>query len=296
MSLSKQILGLAVAVVIGFPAFSQAADNAPTSKDKDAIQRIEFFAARQAGMIDVNFIPRNSKQANILIRNNTNKPIALNMPQAFGGIPVVGQFGGGGGMGGGGMGGMGGGGMGGGGMGGGGGGQGMGGGMGGGGGGGGMGGGGMGGGGMGGGGMGGGGGGGFFNVEPNKVRRIKVNTVCLEHGKKEPSPRVKYEIVPIEWMTNKQEVAEICKMLGTGKLSQSVAQAAAWHYSDNMSWQELSQKVGRIHFNGLTEPYFQRQEVMMGMQLANVAHQRAQQYIAASRTRRQSTSASLKDQ
>ncbi len=259
MSLSKQILGLAVAVVIGFPAFSQAADNAPTSKDKDAIQRIEFFAARQAGMIDVNFIPRNSKQANILIRNNTNKPIALNMPQAFGGIPVVGQFGGGGGMGGGGMGGMGGGGM-------------------------------------GGGGMGGGGGGGFFNVEPNKVRRIKVNTVCLEHGKKEPSPRVKYEIVPIEWMTNKQEVAEICKMLGTGKLSQSVAQAAAWHYSDNMSWQELSQKVGRIHFNGLTEPYFQRQEVMMGMQLANVAHQRAQQYIAASRTRRQSTSASLKDQ
>ncbi|MFP6647994.1 MAG: hypothetical protein VB817_00950, partial [Pirellulaceae bacterium] len=188
--------------------------------------------------------------------------------------------------------GMGGGGMGGGGMGGGGGGmQGMGGGMGGGG----MGGGGMGGGGMGGGGMG-GGGGGFFNVEPNKVRRIKVNTVCLEHGKKEPSPRVKYEIVPIEWMTNKQEVAEICKMLGTGKLSQSVAQAAAWHYSDNMSWQELGQKVGKIHFNGLTEPYFHPQEVMMGMQLANVARQRAQQHIAASRARQQTRSESLKDQ
>ncbi|MFP6647985.1 MAG: hypothetical protein VB817_00905, partial [Pirellulaceae bacterium] len=115
MKLSKQILGLTVAVAMGFPGFSQAADKAPTSTDKDAIQRIEFFAARQAGMIDVKFIPRNSKQANILIRNNTNKPVALNMPQAFGGIPVVGQFGGGG-MGGGGMGGMGGGGMGGGGM------------------------------------------------------------------------------------------------------------------------------------------------------------------------------------
>lgn len=94
---------MAVAAMMLFPGAIQAADNAPTSTDKDAIQSIEFFAARQAGMIDVNFIPRNSKQANILIRNNTNKPVVLNMPQAFGGIPVVGQFGGG--MGGGGMGG-----------------------------------------------------------------------------------------------------------------------------------------------------------------------------------------------
>jgi hypothetical protein len=156
----------------------------------------------------------------------------------------------------------------------------------------------MGGGGMGGGGggMGGGGGGGFFNVEPNKVRRIKVNTVCLEHGKKEPSPRIKYEIVPIEWLTNKQEVAEICKMLGSGKLSQTAAQAAAWHYSDNMSWQELGQKVGKIHFNGLTEPFFQPQQVMLGMQIANVARHRAQLHIAASRARQQSRSESLKNQ
>jgi hypothetical protein len=63
-----------------------------------------------------------------------------------------------------------------------------------------------------------------------------------------------------------------------------------------MSWQELGQKVGRIHFNGLTEPYFHPQEVMMGMQLANVARQRAQQHIAASRARQQTRSESLKDQ
>ncbi|MDP7206381.1 MAG: hypothetical protein QGH11_12475, partial [Pirellulaceae bacterium] len=154
----------------------------------------------------------------------------------------------------------------------------------------------MGGGGMGGGGMGGGGGGGFFNVEPNKVRRIKVNTVCLEHGKKEPNPRLKYTIVPIEWITKKQEVAEICKMLGSGKLDQGAAQAAAWHYSDNMSWQELGQKVGKIHLNGFSEPYFQRQQVMLGMQIANVARGRAVQHIEASnKLRQQSESESLKN-
>jgi len=144
--------------------------------------------------------------------------------------------------------------------------------------------------------MGGGGGGGFFNVEPNKVRRIKVNTVCLEHGKKEPNPRIKYTIVPIEWITNKQEVAEICKMLGSGKLDQGAAQAAAWHYSDNMSWQELVQKVGKIHLNGFTEPYFQRQQVMLGMQIANVARGRAVQHIQASnKIRQRSESESLKN-
>ena len=290
MKVTRQFLILAVAVGMLFPVMAGAAEVAPNTSDTKALQPVEFFAARQAGMIEVDFIPRNSKQANILIRNKTDKPVALAMPQAFGGIPVLAQFGGGG-MGGMGGGGMGGGGMGGGGMGGGGG-QGMGGGMGGGG----MGGGGMGGGGMGGGGMGGGGGGGFFNVEPNKVRRIKVNTVCLEHGKKEPNPRIKYMIVPIEWITKKQEVAEICKMLGSGKLNQGAAQAAAWHYSDNMSWQELGQKVGKIHLNGFTEPYFQRQQVMLGMQIANVARGRAVQHIQASnKFKQQSESESLKN-
>ena len=47
------------------------------------------------------------------------------------------------------------------------------------------------------GGMGGGGmgmGGGMFNVAPEKVGKFKVPTVCLEHGKHDPTPRVTYEI------------------------------------------------------------------------------------------------------
>ncbi|MCS5605812.1 MAG: hypothetical protein NZ936_09510, partial [Alphaproteobacteria bacterium] len=159
-------------------------------------ETVDFFAAKKAGLIDVMFIPRSSKSANIIMKNRTNRKIQVKMPDAFAGVPILGQFGMGGGgmgMGGGGMG-MGGGGMG---MGGGGG---MGGqqGMGGGGGGMGMGGGGMGMGGGGGMGMGGGGMGGFQNIEPGRVRKLRVATVCLEHGKKEPNPRVKYDIIPIE--------------------------------------------------------------------------------------------------
>ncbi len=230
------------------------------SLDNDTV---EFFAAKKAGLIDVMFIPRSSKSANIMMKNRTKRKLSIKMPEAFAGVPILGQMGGMG-MGGGGMG-MGGGGMG---MGGGGGGQqGMGGG--------GMGGGGMGMGGGGGMGMGGGGMGGFQNLEPGRVRKVKVTTVCLEHGKKEPNPRVKYDIVPIENFTRNAQVIELCRMLGSGKLDQMSAQAAAWHLTDNLSWQELVQKIGATHLNGTSERYFHPNQVAMGMRYVQIAQQRA---------------------
>jgi hypothetical protein len=131
---------------------------------------------------------------------------------------------------------MGGGGMGGGGMGGGG--------MGGGGGGGQAGGGGMGGGGMGGGGMGGGGGGGggFMRVPPERMKKVAVTTVCLEHGKPDPNPKMAYKMVPLEQFTDNPRVRVLCEALGYGQVTQNTAQAAAWHIMDNMTWQELAAK------------------------------------------------------
>ncbi len=238
------------------------------SKDKDAepIEEVEMFAAMKEGKIDVQLIPKDATQASVIIHNKGDKPLNIKLPAAFGGVSVLGQMGMGGmgmggmgGMGGGGMGGMGGGmgGMGGG-MGGMGGGQGMGGGMGGMGGGmGGMGGG-MGGmgGGMGGmGGMGGGGMGGMFRVNPDRPGKLKVPCVCLEHGKQDPNPRMKYKIVPIEEVNPDPRVRDLCAVLGQGKVPQNAAQAAAWHIANRMSWDELahknrieSQYIGNVKF------------------------------------------------
>ena len=126
------------------------------------------------------------------------------------------------------------------------------------------------GGGMGMGGMGGGMGGmgGFFDVKPGKVGKLRVPTVCLEHGKPEPNPRMAYKLVPIESLTTKPEVIELCKMLGTGKLPQTAAQAAAWHFTDGFTWEQLAQKVGATHLLGPSEPYFTLQEIQAGMQIA----------------------------
>ena len=235
----------------------------PSSRSADQaeqVETVELFQAIQAGDIDVKFIPQNSKGGNVIVENKTKKPLAIKLPDAFAGVPVLAQIGGiGGGLGGGGLGG--------GGLGGGGGGQGVGGGFGGGG---------LGGGGLGGGGGGFGGGGGVFNVGPEKVGKVKVVTVCLEHGKDEPNPRMKYELRPIETFTDKPEVIAICKLVGTGRIHQQSAQAAAWHLADGMSWQELASKIGKKHLNGAVEPYFTRDQIALGIRLAGEARRLAE--------------------
>ena len=272
----------AMTALVLSPALLSAAKVRRSTRSKRApqvhAQVVEFFAGRDAGKIEVQYIPKNARQATVKIKNKTDKPISIKLPEAFAAVPtaVLAQMGGG--MGGGGMGGggMGGGGMGGGGMGGGGGGgQGQGGGMGGGGGG--MGGGGMGGGGMGGGGGGmGGGGGGMFNLEPSRERKIKVETLCLEEGKKDPTPRMKYTMIPIERFTKQQDVIELCKMVGNGQVPRNSAQAAAWHLTDKLSWWELANKDRIRLSNGYFRRYFSPREIGYAIRIANEAVRRGQ--------------------
>jgi hypothetical protein len=221
--LTLPLAALSVALLTLSPYCSAADDDQPA-----AIQA-ELFQAMEEGKIDVKLIPKDATEANVLIKNLTDQPLDLRLPSAFAGVPILaqGMMGGMGGMGmgGGGMG-MGGGGMGGGG------GQGMGGGMGG------MGGGGMG---MGGGGMG-MGGGGFMRVAPERMRKLTVTTVCLEHGKPDPNPKMAYKMVPLEEFTDNAQVRVVCEALGYGQITQNTAQAAAWHIMDDMSWKELAAK------------------------------------------------------
>lgn len=215
---------------------------------------VEMFEAIQSGDIEVRLIPKDSTQCNVLIKNKTDRPLNVKLPEAFAGVPALAQFGGGGlGGGDGGRGNRGGGG-----------GnnnnsnQSMGGGM----------------GGMGGGGM--GGGMGMFNVPPEKVGQLKVTTVCLEHGKDEPRAAIPYEIKPLESVTTKAGVRELCQSLGNGQLDQRAAQAAAWHLNNDMSWQELAAK--QLHFaNGASRPYFSPAEIQAGMKIAATATTIAQQ-------------------
>lgn len=205
-------------------------------------QTVEFFQALEAGQLEAKFIPRDSTEARLQVRNTTDKPLNVVLPETFAGVPVLAQIGGG--FGGGGRGGGGGGG------------QGVGGGFGG------------GGGGFGGGGM----GGGQFNVPAERLAEVEVPCVCLEHGKAEPRPRMPYEIRPLDEFTTKPGVKQLLTFFANGQIDQRATQVAAWHLNNEMSWQELaSKRIERA--NGTSYPYFSRDEMERAFAVTQAAMQ-----------------------
>lgn len=246
MSLRACLYLLMAASVLALSAWTNAAEPSVTRDAEPSVtgepsatgdaEPIGLFDAIDEGLVDVTFIAKNDEQGRVIVENKTDKPVNFRMPEAFVGVPVLAQFGGGGGMGGGGMGG---------------GGQAVGGG------------GGMGGGGMGGGGMGGGGmGGGAFSVEPEKAAKISVPLVCLEHGKRIPSSKKPYKMVRAEdELSSKPEVIELLTALGRGQLNRDAAQAAVWHSTDNLSWQELAAKLDGTERSTVRNAYFTAAEI-----------------------------------
>lgn len=115
-----------------------------------------------------------------------------------------------------------------------------------------------------------------FNLAPEKVAQLKLPAVCLDHGKPDPRAAMPYEIKPLADVTNKAGVVELCRMLGRKEVSQRAAQAAAWHLNNDMSFQELAAKEIRFA-NGMRRPYFSPQEIRAGMQVVATAAQLAKQ-------------------
>lgn len=207
--------------------------------------------AEAQGIVSVKYIANDSRSAQIIVTNKTRRPATLRLPAAFAGVPVLAQMG----MGGGGgqMAGFGAGGIGaqpqtaggGGGLGN----QGM-------------------------NGMG-GGGGGAFSIPPEKTRVFRVTTVCLEHGKPEPSSRYPYQLSALDSFSTDPKLAVVLESLGRGELSQKVAQAAAWHIANGLSWERLAaEKID--HAGGVPdEPYFTQAELLAAHRAVAIATRQA---------------------
>lgn len=201
----------------------------------------DIIEARDDGLVEVRYIHNDSRSAQVIVTNVTHRPVTIRLPDAFAGVPVLAQMGGnnqqaGAGFGAGGIGAQpqttGAGGLGG---------QGM-------------------------NGMGqmggfpGGGGGGAFSIPPERRRVIRVRSVCLEHGKPDPRPLHRYTIERLESFSSDPRLAIVLEALGKGELPQKVAQAAAWHLANGLTWQRLAaEKID--HVVDPDEPYFSPQEL-----------------------------------
>jgi hypothetical protein len=124
------------------------------------------------------------------------------------------------------------------------------------------------------------GGGGMFSVPPERTAKVPFHSVCLEHGKNDPDPTVRYKIVPVEEYTKDEQLTALLTIVGTKAIDPQVAQAAAWHLSSKMSWEDLASK--RSNEIGETDsPYFSPQALNFAEQLViearRVAHDKAQE-------------------
>jgi hypothetical protein len=220
------------------PSFLSAAD--PKADKSVGTKSVDMFEAMKDGRLEARMVPKDVEGGRVIFTNKTDQPLTIQLPDAFAGVHVMAQYGGGGGGFAGGIG------------------QGAGGAFGG------------GGGGMGGGGGGGGlgGGGGMFNIAPEKVAHVPYVGICLEHGKPDPRPVMKYELRPVEAVSSHPEVREALVMLGQGRCSRRVAQIVAWHVNCEMSWEDLAAKhIKRL--DGTTEPYFTSEEIAAARQMDN---------------------------
>lgn len=279
------MLYLGAAVAADAPAAGAVGKRKPRFGEfNPAHEQLDLFAGMEDGRLQVKMICKDSTEVSVLITNKTGKPLNVKLPGTFAGAPVppvkkgkaaegkVGVLDGSltvpanielpeswegvaglgqqpGGLGGGGGGqqqAVGGGGLGGG----------------------------------GGGGQGGAGGGGFFNVPPEKLVQLKAPLVCLEHGKKEPNSAITYILKKVEEVASKPGVRELLELLGSGRLEQAAAQAAAWHLNNGMSWDELAAKAIE-RADGTRERYFDPRVLATAQMAAEASLRKAQDDYAA---------------
>ena len=268
------VFGVAASTWVAAAAISQAGKR-PLKKltcDPRA-PVVDLLDGIEQGALEAVLVPKNSLEGSVFVENKSDNPITVALPKAIAAVQVLKQGFGAGGAGGGrggaagGQGGQG---------------QALGGGFGGGAGGG------VGGagGGLGGGGLGGGGfqGGGLFTVPPAKTAQVPFVCVCLNHGRPEPRPQMRYKLVKLETFTSDPALQELLIRVGAGDLDSQAAQAAAWHLTDDMSWEQLSAKqIERL--GGVDdEPYFTAAQLSRARELVAHAESRAHQRDAGTRS------------
>ena len=68
-----------------------------TARGRGRRHSVEMFAAMKSGEIDVKFIPKDDREARVMFKNKTKRPLSVRLPAAFAAVPVLAQRGGGGG-------------------------------------------------------------------------------------------------------------------------------------------------------------------------------------------------------
>lgn len=82
-------------------------------------------------------------------------------------------------------------------------------------------------------------------------------------------------MTPVESFSKDPTLKEVLGFVSEGKASENVAQAAAWHLSNGMSWGELAAMKQKRLGGGPQPPQFTTREIMAAQELVAAGKQRA---------------------
>ncbi|MCE9605741.1 MAG: hypothetical protein K8U03_12675 [Planctomycetia bacterium] len=110
----------------------------------------------------------------------------------------------------------------------------------------------------------------IFNIPPESVREFRVDTVCLEHGKPDPRSAVPYELAKLEDVCREPAVESLLVRYGQEELDREVVQAAAWNLANGMTWNELEKMSVPVAVNA-TKPQYSTQQLLLARRLSEAA-------------------------
>ncbi|HEY3964565.1 MAG TPA: hypothetical protein VGM05_08465 [Planctomycetaceae bacterium] len=117
---------------------------------------------------------------------------------------------------------------------------------------------------------------GVFSVPPQKTVQVPLMTVCLAHGKPEPRARQKYQLVKLETYSSDPVLHETIQLFVSGATDAETAQAAVWHLTDKMSWDDLHAKqIDRLSLDPV--PYFGEGKVDAAKELIQQAQDKVKE-------------------
>ena len=80
------------------------------------------------------------------------------------------------------------------------------------------------------------------------------------------TPTTQYKLIPVSQYTDNEQLVALLTLVAKNAIDPHVAQAAAWHLSNNMSWEQLAAKQS-TEIGSTDLPYFTQQTLFQAQQL-----------------------------
>jgi hypothetical protein len=80
-----------------------------------------------------------------------------------------------------------------------------------------------------------------LTIAPGRMVQFMVPCVCLQYGNPTPRPEIPYRLVKLDTFSKKPELAALLDEFSHGRLDQPLVQLVAWHFSNDLSFEELAE-------------------------------------------------------